>query len=66
MMRTYQRAVSEGANKFLDASELQTLRKKVNSQAYLTAAIHRIALIMSNELLDIPQGGLYERQRQRK
>jgi hypothetical protein len=48
----------------LEASELEALRLKVNSEDYLCEAIQRIALILSNELLDIPQGGgYYERQR---
>jgi len=44
-------------------SKLEVLREKINSEDYLLEAIHRIALIISNELLDIPQGGSYERQR---
>lgn len=44
-------------------SRLEVLRMKVNSEDYLHEAIQRIALIISNELLDIPQGGSYERQR---
>ena len=45
-------------------SKLEVLRKKINSEDYLHEAIQRIALIISNELLDLPQGGrTYERQR---
>jgi len=45
-------------------TKLEVLRQKINSEDYLHEAIHRIALIISNELLDIPQGGgSYERQR---
>ena len=45
-------------------SKLEVLRRKINNEDYLHEAIHRIALIISNELLDIPQGGRsYERQR---
>ena len=45
-------------------SKLEVLRKKINNKDYLSEAIQRIALIISNELLDIPQGGRsYERQR---
>jgi hypothetical protein len=48
----------------LEASELEALRRKINNEDYLCEAIQRIALILSNELLDIPQGGgYYERQR---
>ena len=45
-------------------SRLEVLRQKINSKDYVHEAIQRIALIISNELLDLPQGGgSYERQR---
>ena len=45
-------------------SKLEILRQKINNEDYLCEAIARIALIISNELLDLPQGGRsYERQR---
>ena len=45
-------------------SRLEVLRQKINNEDYLHEAIQRIALIISNELLDLPQGGrTYERQR---
>ena len=45
-------------------SKLEVLRQKINNEDYLYEAIQRIALIISNELLDLPQGGRsYERQR---
>ena len=45
-------------------SKLEILRQKINNEEYLHEAIQRIALIISNELLDLPQGGRsYERQR---
>jgi len=45
-------------------SKLEVLRQKINNEDYLHEAIQRIALIISNELLDLPQGGrLYERRR---
>jgi hypothetical protein len=48
----------------LDASVLEDLRRKINNEEYVCEAIQRIALILSNKLLDIPQGGgYYERQR---
>jgi hypothetical protein len=46
-----------------DLSNIERLRKKINSEDYLHEAIQRIALVMTNELLDISQGGMYhERQ----
>jgi hypothetical protein len=45
-------------------SKLEILRHKINSEDYLHEAISRIALILSNELLDLPRGGSsYEQQR---
>jgi hypothetical protein len=44
-------------------SKLEILRQKINNEDYLHEAIQRIALIISNELLDLPQGRSYERQR---
>ena len=44
-------------------SKLEVLRQKINNEDYLHEAIQRIALIISNELLDLPQGGRsYERR----
>jgi hypothetical protein len=48
----------------LRLARLEVLRQKINNEDYLYEAIQRIALIISNELLDLPQGGRsYERQR---
>ena len=45
-------------------SKLEILRMKINNEDYLHEAIQRIALIISNELLDLPRGGRpYEQQR---
>jgi hypothetical protein len=45
-------------------TKVELLRQKINNEDYLHEAIQRIALIISNELLDLPQGGRsYERQR---
>jgi hypothetical protein len=49
----------------LGSSELEILRKKINSEDYIYEAIERIALVLSNQLLDIPQGGK-RNERQRK
>jgi hypothetical protein len=53
--------IAEGAT---GLSRLEIIRKKINNEDYLHEAIQRIALIISNELLDLPQGGRsYEQQR---
>ena len=51
----------------LSSTRLEQLRKRINDKDYLRAAIHRIALVLSNELMDMSQGGAYnERQRKRR
>jgi hypothetical protein len=40
-------------------SRIEQLRKKIDNKEYLYGAIERIAQILSNEILDIPQGGPY-------
>jgi hypothetical protein len=45
---------------------LELLRQRINDETYLYAAIQRLALIMSNELMEISkEGGRYERQRRK-
>ena len=51
------------SDKSLGITELEDLRAKINSAEYVHEAIHRIAMILSNELLDIPHGGRHEQQR---
>ncbi|MDR1956595.1 MAG: hypothetical protein LBQ30_07060 [Treponema sp.] len=40
--------------------ELETLRVKINDRRYLYEAIESLALILSNEILNIHRGGIYE------
>ncbi|GHV89270.1 hypothetical protein AGMMS50267_16300 [Spirochaetia bacterium] len=47
----------------LHSTRIEILRKKIDNEDYLYEAIQRLALILSNEILDIPHGGTYERQR---
>ena len=64
MMMTQKTIVEPSVNEASGLSKLEILRQKINSEDYLHEAIQRIALIMSNELLDLPQGGRsYEQQR---
>lgn len=50
----------------LSSARLEQLRKSINDEAYLYAAIQRIALVLSNELMDMSQKeGMYN-ERQRK
>ena len=41
----------------LDPVKLEEIRRRINNENYLNAAIQRLALVMSNELMDITQGG---------
>jgi hypothetical protein len=43
-------------------SGIELLRKKIDNEAYLMEAIQYIARVMSNEILDIHQGGLVHEQ----
>jgi hypothetical protein len=47
----------------LQSGELELIRNKINNKDYIYEAVQRIALILSNELLDISGGGLYHGQR---
>jgi len=51
----------------LNSKELELLRRRINDENYLHAAIQRLALVMSNELMEITmEGGRNERQRERR
>jgi len=46
---------------------LELLQRRINDEDYLYAAIQRLALVLSNELMDITsKGGRNERQRKRR
>ncbi|MDR0524824.1 MAG: hypothetical protein LBG90_03020 [Spirochaetaceae bacterium] len=47
------------SGKRLAPEELERLRTKINDQEYLFEAIECLAMILSNEILNIPQGGAY-------
>jgi hypothetical protein len=50
---------------FSESSRIENLKKKIHNEEYLYEAIQRIAQILSNEILDIPQGGTYNEQRRK-
>jgi hypothetical protein len=51
----------------LDSAKLAILRHKIDNADYLHEAIQRIALILSNELLETPGGGIvYHERKERK
>ena len=64
IMVTQEAVIEPSMNEASGLSKLEILRQKINSEDYVHEAIQRIALILSNELLDLPQGGRsYEQQR---
>jgi hypothetical protein len=47
--------------------DLETLRRKINSEEYIYEAVQRIAQVLSNELLKTSREGIYHaRQRKRR
>ena len=51
----------------LNSARLEQLRHRINDEDYLRAAIQRLALVLSNELIGLTQeGSRYERQRKRR
>ena len=52
----------------LSSTKIEQLRERINDKDYLYAAIQRIALVLSNELMDMSPGGgnYYERQRKKR
>ena len=48
-------------------SRLEILQQRINDENYLRAAVHRLALVLSNEIMEITtEGGRNERQRKRR
>ncbi|MCL2265807.1 MAG: hypothetical protein FWC22_07170 [Treponema sp.] len=51
----------------LHSKKLELLRQRINDDNYLHAAIQRLALVMSRELMEISsEGGRNEQQRKRR
>jgi hypothetical protein len=52
----------------LSSTRLEQLKARINDKDYVSAAIQRIALVLSNELMSMSQGGddSHERQWERK
>jgi len=49
----------------LSSTELEQLRIRMDDQDYLSEAIQRMALVLSNELVDFGQGGKKNEQRRK-
>jgi len=51
----------------MNAKKLEIIRQRINDENYLHAAIQRLALVLSNELMEISaKGGRNERQWKRR
>jgi len=51
----------------LSSKQVELLRQRINDNNYLHAAIQRLALVMSNELMEISEeGGRNGRKRKRR
>jgi|GEM_PF-2814299 len=51
----------------LDSKKLEVLRQRINDENYLNAAIQRLALVMSNELMQLTkEGNRHEQWKRRK
>ena len=51
----------------LDSKRIEIIRRRINDEEYLNAAIQRMALVMSKELMEMTQEGMrHERQRKRR
>jgi len=51
----------------LNSGELELIQRRINDEDYLHAAIQRLALVLSNEIMDITmEGGRNERQRKKR
>ena len=49
----------------LSSTELEQLKIRINDQDYLYEAIQRMALVLSNELIDFAQGGKRNERRRK-
>ncbi|MCL2192335.1 MAG: hypothetical protein FWB78_02925 [Treponema sp.] len=48
------------------STRLEQLRKSINDKDYMHAAIYRIAMVLSDRLIDRSHGGGPQNERQRK
>ena len=48
------------------STRLEQLRESINDKDYMHAAIHRIAMVLSDRLMDRSHGGGPKNERQRK
>jgi hypothetical protein len=59
-------ALNSRRSRSLENARVVLLRQRINDETYLRAAIQRLALVMSNELMEITEkGGRNERKRRK-
>jgi len=50
-----------------NSGRLELLQRRIDEEEYLSAAIQRLALVLSNELMQVTkEGGCHERQRKKR
>jgi len=51
----------------VSSTKVEQLRERINDENYLYAAIQRIAMVLSNELIDMSRrGGMYNERQGKK
>ncbi|MCL2809947.1 MAG: hypothetical protein FWD24_07810 [Treponema sp.] len=66
MIKAAQSSMTQSFNSITSECYVEILRRRINDENYLNAAIQRLALVMSNEILDISsEGGRNERKRRK-
>jgi hypothetical protein len=59
--------LEQALNSNIPDSRLELIRRRINDEDYLYAAIQRLALVLSNEIMEITtKGGRNEQQRKRR
>jgi hypothetical protein len=53
-------------NRASNAARIEDLKQKINSEEYLYGAIFRIAQVVSNEIMGLPQGGMQDERQWRE
>ena len=66
MMVEMNGALSPRATSPMNQKKLELLRHCINDENYLRDAIQRIALVLSNELMDVAKEGKQDERKKRK
>jgi hypothetical protein len=53
-------------NRASSAARIEELKQKINNEEYLYGAIFRIAQVVGNEMVGLPQGGMQDERQWRE